>query len=128
MPGPARAGALIYAKDLERLSAFYRELLAMTVLTADEQHQVIESTDMQLIIHAIPPAFAKDITIATPPAPREEQAIKLFFTVGCLADAEQRITSSGGLVFGQIYPGPGFRTRNACDPEGNIFHLRATDA
>jgi len=117
---------LIYAKDLERLSAFYRELLAMTVLIADEHHQVIESTDIQLIIHAIPPAFAKDITIATPPAPRQEQAIKLFFTVPGLAEAEQRITSSGGRVFGPTYEGPGFCTRNACDPEGNIFHLRAT--
>lgn len=127
MPGPARAGALIYAKDLERLSTFYRDLLGANTRVADAEHQVLESTDVQLIIHAIPPAFAAGITIETPPVPREEQAIKLFFTLDCpLAEAEQRITTAGGRVFGAVYPGPGFRTRNACDCEGNIFHLRVT--
>jgi len=127
MPGPARSGALIYAKHLEQLSTFYRELLHMTVLTSDDQHHVIESADAQLIIHAIPRMIAEDITITTPPQPREDQAIKLFFTVDAtLAEAEQRVVALGGGVFGAIYDGPGFRARNAMDPEGNIFHLRAT--
>lgn len=127
MPGPARSGALIYAKHLAQLSTFYRELFDMTVLTADDQHHVIESADAQLIIHAIPSAIADHITITTPPQPREEQAIKLFFTVDTdLATAEQRIVALGGGVFGAIYDGPGFRARNAMDPEGNIFHLRVT--
>lgn len=127
MPGPARSGALIYAKQLDTLSAFYRDLLQMTLLTADAHHHVIESADAQLIIHAIPPAIAAHITIATPAAPREEQAIKLFFTLDAtLPDVEARVVALGGQVVGASYDGPGFRTRNAVDPEGNIFHLRAT--
>ena len=31
MPGPARAGALIYAKDLGLLTHFYRTLLQMDI-------------------------------------------------------------------------------------------------
>jgi len=124
MPGPARAGALIYAKDLARLSAFYQQLLGMQRLLADAEHHVIESADMQLIIHAIPPHIAATFTISSPPLPREEQAIKLFFTVPSLAAAEAAAESLGGALFGPAYAGPGFRVRNGYDPEGNIFQVR----
>ena len=46
VPGPARAGALIYAKDLERLSGFYQQLLGMKLLKADVEHHVIESAEI----------------------------------------------------------------------------------
>jgi predicted enzyme related to lactoylglutathione lyase len=124
MPGPARAGALIYAKDLNRLSEFYQKLLGMRLLHADEEHHVIESADMQLIIHAIPENISNGIVISSPPKPRSEQAIKLFFTVPSLSGANAVVESSGGLLFGQEYINPGFRVRNGYDPEGNIFHVR----
>lgn len=124
MPGPARAGALIYAKDLERLSGFYQQLLGMKLLKADVEHHVIESADMQLIIHAIPPHIASSVSLASPPKPREEQAIKLFFTVPSLSVAASTASSMGGAVFGQAYSGPGFEVRNGYDPEGNIFQVR----
>lgn len=126
MPGPARAGALIYAKDLERLSHFYQELLSMQLLSADSEHHVIESADIQLVIHTIPPSIAATFEIAIPPTPREEQAIKLFFTVPSLSDTAAIATSLGGSLFGQEYTGRGFKVRNAYDPEGNIFQVRET--
>lgn len=124
MPGPARAGALIYALDLERMSGFYRQVLGMRLLHADAEHQVIESDDLQLIVHAIPPPIAATITLASPPVPRDEQALKLFFTVTSLADAALRASALGGALFGPAYAGPGFEVRNGHDPEGNIFQLR----
>lgn len=124
MPGPAKAGALIYAKDLERLSHFYQTLLSMQLLVADTEHHVIESADIQLIIHAIPPHIASTFSIATPPVPREEQAIKLFFTVPSLSAAQTVAASLGGALFGHEYAGPGFKVRNGYDPEGNILQLR----
>ncbi|MCC6302231.1 MAG: glyoxalase/bleomycin resistance/dioxygenase family protein [Gammaproteobacteria bacterium] len=124
MPGPARAGTLIYAKDPERLSVFYQGLLGMRRLHADAEHHVIESADMQLIIHAIPPQIAATIDIASPPEPRAEQAIKLFFTVPSLTGAATVADALGGALFGPEYAGPGFRARNGYDPEGNIFHVR----
>ncbi|BEE18925.1 hypothetical protein VAWG006_31780 [Aeromonas enteropelogenes] len=45
MPGPARAGALIYAKDLGLLTHFYRTLLQMDLLSQDEQLVVLENGD-----------------------------------------------------------------------------------
>ena len=128
MPNPNRAGALIYAKDLPRLSGFYQRLLGMKLLHADAEHHVLKSADTQLIIHAIPPHIAAGVTISSPPKPRSEQAIKLFFTVPSLAAATDLAGSLEGGMFGEEYSGPGFKVQNGYDCEGNIFHLRETTA
>lgn len=125
MPGPRAAGALIYAKEFQRLSAFYRDLLGMTKLTSDSRHQVIENADCQLIIHEIPLHIANTVTITTPPVPRDEAAIKLFFTVPSLEGVKETVRRNGGLMFGDVYEMKGLYVRNGYDCEGNIFHLRA---
>jgi predicted enzyme related to lactoylglutathione lyase len=124
MPGPARAGAVIYASGLEQMSAFYQQLLGMSLLHADAEHHVIESSDMQLLIHAIPAHIAATIPLPSPVQAREEQSIKLFFTVASLAAAEVLVQRLGGALFGPHYPGPGIKIRNGHDPEGNVFQLR----
>ena len=120
----APAGAVIYAKDLARLSDFYLQTLGMRRLHSDPEHQVIESDDIQLVMHAIPEHIASTFSISSPPLVREEQAIKLFFTVPSIAGAAAVAASLGGAVFGQESPGLGFRMRNGYDPEGNVFQLR----
>jgi predicted enzyme related to lactoylglutathione lyase len=122
--GPARAGHLIYALDLARLSACYQALLDMRVLLADSEHHVLQSADAQLVLHAIPPSIAAGIHIATPPLAREDTAIKPFFTVASLAAAEATLQKLGGRWAAGEWQGPGFRCRNAVDPEGNIIQLR----
>ncbi len=128
MPGPAKAGVLIYAKNLGTLSRFYEELLGLRVLASDNEHVVAENNDIQLVLHAMPAHLAAEVIIASPPEPREEQAIKPFFTVACLDVAAQRAQQFGGFVFGPAWAGPGFAVRNACDPEGNIIQLRQSAA
>lgn len=124
--GPARAGTVIYAQDLERMSVFYRAMLGMRLLHQDAMHHVIGSVDTQLVLQVIAPSLAAGGAVATParPLPRADQAIKPFFTVPSLAEAEAAASPLGGLVFGDTYAGPGIRMRNALDPEGNILQLR----
>ncbi|WP_378080616.1 VOC family protein [Aeromonas bestiarum] len=124
MPGPARAGALIYARDLGLLTHFYRTLLQMDIRSQDAAFVVMENDDIQLLIHAIPELIACDIDIQVPPVLREQGAIKLFFTVPSLVWAEARAADLGGGLLPQQWPGPGFVLRNAFDPEGNILQLR----
>ncbi|MFQ1771293.1 VOC family protein [Aeromonas veronii] len=124
MPGPARAGALIYAKDPGLLTHFYRTLLQMVVCSQDEQLVVLENSDIQLLIHTIPAPYAGQVVIKRPPELREEGAIKLFFTVSSLAWAEAKAADLGGGLLSQQWTGPGFVVRNAFDPEGNILQLR----
>lgn len=98
------------------------------VVHSDEEHRVLQSPDVQLIIHAIPQQYTSGIVIEVPPVPRDEQAIKPFFTVESLAVADALAEQLGGKVCGPIWPGPGLRVRNVCDPEGNIVHLRENAA
>ena len=128
MPGPARTGVLIYAKNLLSVSVFYEQVLGAEVLHADDEHRVLQTPDVQLIIHAIPEQYSSSISIQVPPAAREEQAIKPFFTVESLATAERIAEKCGGRVWGPAWTGPGLHVRNVCDPEGNIVHLRESAA
>ncbi|MFO0775272.1 MAG: VOC family protein [Nitrospiraceae bacterium] len=125
MSGPARTGVLIYAKNVLSVSAFYEQVLGAAVLHADNEHRVLQSPDVQLIIHAIPDSHSNSIVIDVPPVARENQAIKPFFTVANLTVAVRIAEECGGRVLGPDWPGPGMQIRNVCDPEGNIVHLRA---
>jgi len=124
MPGPARAGAVLYAKNVELLASFYETLLPMTRVHASAEIIVSESPDFQLILHAMPPHIASTIVIESPPVRRENTALKLFFTVPSLSEARSTAAGLGGEVFLEEWQGPGFRVCNACDPEGNIFQVR----
>lgn len=118
MPGPARAGALLYAADIERIASFYQQLLAMMRLAASAERIVLESPDFQLLVHALPPQ------VPAPSAGPRSSALRLFFTVDSLATARERAASLGGNIQRQEWQGPGFTVCNATDPEGNVFQVR----
>ena len=124
MPDPARAGLLVYAKELERLAAFYEALLLMSRIHGSAELIILQSPDIQLVVHAIPADIASTIDIEFPPVRREQTALKFFFTVGSIAIARATAAKLGGEVFLEQWDGPGFRVCNACDPEGNIFQVR----
>ncbi len=124
MSGSAQAGLFVYAKDPIRMVVFYESILGMTRVHASEDLVVLQSPQIQLLVHAIPAHIAEQIEIAIPPAPREEAALKFFFTVPSIASARQAAAALGGMVMMQTWQGGGFIACNACDPEGNLFQLR----
>lgn len=126
MPGPARAGLFLYAKDLDRLARFYESLLGMTRLHASDEMVVLGSPQIQLVVHRIPPHIASGIVIESPPVRRENTALKFFFTVPSLSEAGAAAASLGGEVMSERWQGPGFVVCNAMDPEGNVFQVRET--
>ena len=128
MTGHTRAGVLVYAKDLARLSTFYCHVLGGTVRAADHEHHVIDASDAQVVVHAIPAVIAETFTVEVPPVLREDAAFKPFFTVPSLAAAREAAHQHGGGVFEEEWQGPGFVVRNAFDSEGNIFQLREVRA
>ncbi|MGY0613461.1 VOC family protein [Luteimonas sp. A501] len=128
MSEPARVGIFIYAKDPDRLSGFYQSVLGMAPAHRTEQMIVLRSPEFQLIVHAMPLEAASQVTITSPPQLRDNAAIKFFCTVRSLSGAEDSAKALGGHVLPEQWQGPGFVVRNACDPEGNIFQVRASAA
>ena len=125
MPASAN-GLFIYAVDAERLAAFYQAVLGLDRVHASPDVLVLglPDTDLQLVIHPIPPSIAATITIRSPPEPREDAALKFFFTVPSLAAARDSAARHGGSIDTRTWPGSSFVLCNGCDPEGNLFQLR----
>lgn len=124
MPGPARAGLFVFAKDSERIAKFYESVAGMARLHQGDDMLVLASPDIQLLIHTIPDHIARDIAITSPPQKREDTALKFFFTVPSLDQARSTAQRLGGDVFHENWRGPGFIVCNAMDPEGNVFQVR----
>lgn len=124
MSGPAQAGLFLYAVNLTKVAAFYESLLDMRRLHSVADIVVLQSSDVQLVVHAIPSHIAATISIAEPPQHREDCALKFFFTVPSIEAARANARVLGGEVLEQQWSGPGFRVCNAIDPEGNIFQVR----
>jgi predicted enzyme related to lactoylglutathione lyase len=112
---------VIFAKDVERLAAFYREGLGLTVLPerSKEGWVVLDAGGAQVALHAIPPHIARDIEITDPPQERSDTPIKLVFQTADMDTACARLEKLGAKVL----PPRASGSRDGVDPEGNIFQL-----
>lgn len=116
--------AVIFAKDAKRLAAFYQRVLGAHALRTEASHVALEAQGVQLVIHAIPDEVARTIEITSPPAPREDAAIKLIFTVPSVVQACRAVEAAGGVIHGRLWEGSDAVARDVLDCEGNVFQLR----
>ena len=112
---------IIFVKDMERMGAFYQDALGLRALPDKARDGWAEFEDgaSVLALHAIPTEYAKNIVINVPPAPREENPIKLVFQTPDLSAARAHLIAHGA-VMGEI------RDLSRCDgldPEGNVFQI-----
>jgi predicted enzyme related to lactoylglutathione lyase len=123
---PFTAGAIVYAKDIQRLARFYAGVADLEVMHEVADHIVLESETHELVIVAIPAATAARIVITTPPQRRENTAFKLSFAVASLADARAAARAAGGELNppDKEWNFQGLRVCDGCDPEGNMIQLR----
>ena len=119
--------AVLFAKDLERVAAFYAGALAMTRTFGDKDHVVLECDGFRLIVHQIPKHIAEQIEVKQPPARRTTGAIRLDYPVSSLESSRTLARSFGGDI--DDAP-PAWAERGANfyfghDPEGNQFGVSA---
>jgi predicted enzyme related to lactoylglutathione lyase len=113
-------GAMLFVKDLERMTAFYADVLGLAVVPETRLANWVEFTSngARFSLHAIPAEIATGIVVDSPPVPREEGATKLTFRVADVATTLSRIESMGLPLlhrpWGEV---------EAMDPEGNVFAL-----
>jgi predicted enzyme related to lactoylglutathione lyase len=120
------AGAVLYAKNMERVAAFYESVLGLRRTGHDADHVVLESPAFQLVVLSIPGHIAANVEITAPPARRERAAVKMVFFVPSL-DAVRAAVDAGGGVMNAADTEWRFRDHRVCDgldPEGNVVQFR----
>lgn len=119
-------GAVVYAKDLDKLSAFYAAVTELSVVRVEQDHVALEGGGFELVVVAIPARIAQQIEIASPPVLREETPIKLIFVVHSIAAARALAPLHGGELNPREseWELPGGRVCDGHDPEGNVIQLR----
>jgi predicted enzyme related to lactoylglutathione lyase len=120
------AAAVIYAKDLARVSRFYAGVAGLRAVQQEAGFVVLETPGFQLTLVAIPAHIADHIAIASPPLRREDTALKLAFYVPGIAAARSLAAEFGGTVDGpgREWEMQGWRHCDGHDPEGNVIQLR----
>ncbi len=121
-----KAGAVLYAKDYLKLSAFYQIVLGMELMEQDDEHVRLELPASELVILQAPQHIADTIVITKPPTPRSETPIKIVYYITNINQARELAKDLNGNVHGTETEWL-FREATVCDGydcEGNIFQLR----
>lgn len=115
--------AVLFVKDLVKVTAFYAGALGMTRVSGDGDHTVLGCDGFELVVHQIPKPIADSIVIAQPPVRRVWGAIRLDFPVSSLGDTRRLARSLGGEVDDAppAWAAPGTNLIFGHDPEGNQF-------
>ena len=123
---PLTPAAVVFAKDPQAVAAFYEALLQMTVTEREPGLVVLASAQFQLVVHGLPEAVAREITITVPPERRDEVPVKLCFPVDSLAIARARAPALGGALNPPEaeWSARGFKACDGHDPEGNVVQFR----
>lgn len=125
MSDEIRAGAVLYAKDLPRVSDFYAGAIGLAVTHRDRDHVLLTGRALDLVVQAIPAHIAEAIEITTPPARREETPIKLIFPVASISAVRAAAARFGGEIDPpeREWRYRGTRVCDGHDPEGNVIQL-----
>ena len=113
-------GAVLFVRDLERMAAFYRDVLGLTPI-ADERSDVwapFDAGGVRFGLHAIPREQLCDVDASAAPKPREGNPLRLDFLVPDVESEVVRLEALGVSVLRKPW--------GAChgvDPEGNVFGL-----
>ena len=124
----AQVRAVLFAKNLEGLTAFYAGALGMTQSFADADHAVLHCGGFELIVHRIPKHIAATIAIKQPPERRVGSAVRLDYSVASIEASRSRARALGGDI--DEAP-PAWADGSSTfffghDPEGNQFGVSPT--
>lgn len=119
--------AVLFAKDFQRVAAFYIGALGFLRASGDREHTILRCDGFELVVHQIPKPIADTIVIADPPERRVRSSMRLDYPVASVEEARKLARSLGGDV-DEAPPPWAARDANfffGYDPEGNQFGLSA---
>ena len=120
-----RTGAVLFARDVDRMAAFYSMVLGLHEANRAEDYILLESPGFQLVVHRIvgdaPAAKSHDAS-----GRRVTAAFKPVFFVPSLS----RVRALAGTHGGGLEPAErewsfnGVTVCDGVDPEGNVIQFR----
>lgn len=114
--------AILYAYDLDRLSAFYADCLGLAPAEQGDGYRELQADDLVLwLVRGRTPAPRLDPNGSV--MRRSEVPLKLAFAVENIDRVARTIESSGGMVAKASWEFGGYCRRDAVDPEGNVIQL-----
>ncbi len=116
--------AFVFARDLERVVAFYVGAFGMRCERSSDAGFVMMrgSSGADLAIHALPPHVASQISIEDPPRWRDETAYKICFETDDLPAQRGAILAHGGQAKAP-WAWEGTQFCECTDPEGNVVQI-----
>lgn len=114
MSGPAKIGAIVYARNIQEVSKYYIKVFGLSVVHETNDLVSLGGEGFNIVVH-------------TPPIGVPEQGfntVKLFVAVESLENTRNQTIELGGEAFEGEWSNQKFRACNIADPEGNHIQLR----
>ena len=129
MPAPSPA-VVVFVSDVERVSAFYREVASMQILVQDHSHCVLATDGFQVTVHALRGEPGVRPNAQGEPPLRQDSYLKLCLPVHSIAAARAVAERYGGAIKApdSEWAARGFRACDGHDPEGNVIQVRESAA
>lgn len=117
---------VVFAKDKDRVAAYYRQSLDLSVVQSEPSHDLMRADGVEVIVHSIPESHAAAIVIDSPPVPREDTPFKPVFVVASLAAVRRAAEATGGHLRpdSAAWQFEGRVILDGWDPEGNIVQFQ----
>jgi predicted enzyme related to lactoylglutathione lyase len=119
---------VIFAVDVNKVAAFYQAVLGVSPRPnpGDNKKDLrLCRANEEILIHSIPAHITKTIKVQTPPAPRDDSAMKPIFDVEALTESLAQVSGKGGVVTAMTFTLDGLTRHDVLDPEGNVIQLRS---
>ncbi|MEM7356207.1 MAG: VOC family protein [Acidobacteriota bacterium] len=122
MTETSKIRAVLFVKDLARMTTFYTEALSLEYRHSDGNHAILQRGEFELLLQQIPDHIAVDIEISEPPVRRESGAIRLDYPVESIDRSRSAAKGLGGGINEEpAWVDQGARFYLGYDPEGNVL-------
>ena len=126
MPYESRTGAVLFARSLDRVAAFYAVVLGLNEANRDDDHILLESPGFQLVVHRLTGTQPAAGEVSAPPARRSTAAFKPVFFVPSISRIREAAPRHGGAMEAadREWLFNGVTVCDGLDPEGNVIQFR----
>jgi catechol 2,3-dioxygenase-like lactoylglutathione lyase family enzyme len=122
----SRTGAVLFARNLDRVATFYSVMLGLSEASRADDHILLESPGFQLVVHRIVGGGLLAGELTGPAARRATAAFKPVFFVPSISRLRGIVETHGGILepAEQEWSFDGVTVCDGVDPEGNVIQFR----